>query len=83
MRRAGVISHPTMMHLYQVSSLTMQFGLFASFGYQRFYTLLTGSVLVLSWSSYLVFTKFFQDEPMAAVSDKPLLERLERLAEAR
>jgi hypothetical protein len=78
-RRAGVISHPAMMHLYQVSSLTMQFGLFASFGYQRFYSLLTGSVLVLSWGSYLVFTKFYLDEPMPAVDDKVLLDRLDGL----
>ena len=66
MRRVGAISHPTMMHLYQVTSLTMQFGLFAAFGYQKFYALLTGSVLVLSWSSYFVFTTFFKDPPFAS-----------------
>lgn len=67
MRRVGVISHPTMMHLYQVTSLTMQFGLFAAFGYQRFYALLTGSVLVLSWGSYFVFTTFYKDPEFGVV----------------
>jgi hypothetical protein len=66
MRRAGVIGHSTMMHFYQLSSLTMQFGLFASFGYQRFYFLLTMATLVLSWGGYAVFTLFFQDPPRAA-----------------
>jgi hypothetical protein len=68
MRRAGVISHPTMMHLYQVTSLTMQFGLFAAFGYQKFYAMLTGGVLVLSWGSYFVFTTFYKDPPFAAAT---------------
>ncbi|MBI5597880.1 MAG: hypothetical protein HY928_17480 [Elusimicrobia bacterium] len=68
MRRAGVISHPTMMHLYQVTSLTMQFGLFAAFGYQKFYAILTGSVLVLSWGSYVYFTSFFKDPEFGAIS---------------
>jgi hypothetical protein len=63
MRRAGVIGHGTMMHLYQLSSLTMQFGLFASFGYQRFYFLLTASTLAVSWGSYAVFALFFADPP--------------------
>ena len=63
MRRAGVIGHTTLMHLYQLSSLTMQFGLFASFGYQRFYFLLTTGTLVLSWGSYAVFSLFYQDAP--------------------
>jgi hypothetical protein len=66
MRRAGVISHSTMMHFYQLSSLTMQFGLFASFGYQKFYFLLTTGTLVLSWGSYAVFTMFFNDPPRRA-----------------
>lgn len=34
---------------------------FAAFGYQKFYALLTGSVLVLSWGSYFVFTTFYKD----------------------
>ena len=63
MRRAGVISHSTMMHCYQLSSLTMQFGLFASFGYQYFYFLLTSATLVLSWGSYALFSLFFLDPP--------------------
>lgn len=80
MRRAGVISHSTMMHFYQLSSLTMQFGLFASFGYQKFYFLLTTGTLVLSWGSYAVFTMFFNDPPRQA-ADPALAQRL--LAAAR
>ncbi|MDE2511324.1 MAG: hypothetical protein KGL74_09400 [Elusimicrobia bacterium] len=75
MRRAGVISHPTMMHLYQLSSLTMQFGLFASFGYQHIYFLLTSATLVLSWGSYAVFSLFFLDPPRRT-ADIALAERL-------
>jgi len=75
MRRAGVISHSTMMHFYQLSSLTMQFGLFASFGYQYFYFLLTTATLVLSWGSYAVFSAFYQDPPRRA-ADSALAERL-------
>jgi hypothetical protein len=63
MRRAGVIKHSTMMHFYQLTSLTMQFGLFASFGYQRFYFLLTTGTLVLSWGGYAIFSIFYQDLP--------------------
>ena len=70
MRRAGVISHSTMMHLYQISSLTMQFGLFAAFGYQKFYALLTGATLLLSWGSYAVFTVGYQDPPFETVSEQ-------------
>ena len=79
MRKAGVISHSTMMHLYQVSSLTMQFGLFASFGYQRFYTLLTGAVLGLSWSSYLIFSNFFPEPDYEPAADG-VIARLDRIA---
>lgn len=70
MRRAGVISHGSMMHLYQISSLTMQFGLFAAFGYQKFYALLTGATLLLSWGSYAAFTVGFQDPPFETVSEQ-------------
>ena len=80
MRRAGVISHSTMMHFYQLSSLTMQFGLFASFGMQRFYFFLTTGTLVLSWGSYALFTLFFLDPPRAA-ADPALTQKL--LAAAR
>jgi hypothetical protein len=80
MRRAGVISHSTMMHCYQLSSLTMQFGLFASFGYQYFYFLLTTATLVFSWGSYALFSLFFLDPPRRA-ADPALAERL--LAAAR
>jgi hypothetical protein len=79
MRRAGVIGHSTMMHFYQLSSLTMQFGLFASFGYQRFYTWLTTSTLALSWGSYAVFSLFYQDAP-APAADPALATRLDALA---
>ncbi len=75
MRRAGVISHSTMMHFYQLSSLTMQFGLLASFGYQYFYFLLTSATFVLSWGSYAVFSLFFLDPPRRA-ADAALAERL-------
>ncbi|MFA5140902.1 MAG: hypothetical protein WC728_16875 [Elusimicrobiota bacterium] len=61
MRKSGLISHEWMMHLYQAASLTMHFGLFASFGYQRFYAILTGVVLVLAWSGYIILTTFFND----------------------
>jgi hypothetical protein len=79
MRRAGVIGHSTLMHLYQLSSLTMQFGLFASFGYQRFYFLLTTATLVLSWGGYAVFTIFFADAP-ASPAAPALAESLDALA---
>ncbi len=79
-RRAGVMSHSGMMHCYQLSSLTMQFGLFASFGYQKFYFLLTTGTLVLSWGGYALFTLFFLDPPRKA-ADPALTQRL--LAAAR
>ena len=79
MRRAGVISHSTMMHFYQLSSLTMQFGLFASFGYQRFYFILTSATLVLSWGSYAIFSLFYADAP-AAPAEAGLAARLDALA---
>jgi len=63
MRRAGVISQKTMMNLYQLASLTMQFGLLASFGYQHVYFLLTTATLILSWGSYAFFTLFTKDKP--------------------
>jgi hypothetical protein len=78
-RRAGVIGHSTMMHLYQLSSLTMQFGLFASFGYQHFYALLTGSTLLLSWGGYAVFSLFYTDAP-ASPAEAALAARLDALA---
>lgn len=69
LRKVGLISHSTMMHLYQLSSLTMQFGLFASFGYQKIYALLTGSVLVLSWSSYVLASTFFKDPDFSPLDE--------------
>jgi hypothetical protein len=79
MRRAGVIGHSTMMHFYQLTSLTMQFGLFASFGYQRFYFLLTTATLLVSWGGYAVFTVFYADAP-AAPAAPDLAARLDALA---
>jgi hypothetical protein len=79
MRRAGVIGHSTMMHFYQLTSLTMQFGLFASFGYQRIYFLLTTATLVLSWGGYAIFTIFFSDAP-ASPADPALAAKLDELA---
>ena len=81
MRRAGVIGHSTMMHFYQLSSLTMQFGLFASFGYQRFYFLLTSATLVLSWGSYAIFSMFYSDPPVVPAGPE-LAARLDALASA-
>jgi hypothetical protein len=78
-RRAGVIGHSTMMHCYQLSSLTMQFGLFASFGYQRFYFLLTTATLVLSWGGYAIFSLFYSDPP-AVHAGPELAARLDALA---
>lgn len=63
MRRAGIISEKTMMHLYNLASLTMQFGLFASFGYQHLYFMLTTATLILSWGAYAFFTLFYKDKP--------------------
>lgn len=83
MRRSGVISYSTMMHLYQLTSLTMQFGLFASFGYQSIYAILTGATLLLSWSSYLIFSTMFRDPEFAIVQDAATLKRLDSLARNR
>ena len=63
MRRAGVISQSTMMHLYQLASLTMQFGLIASFGCQHLYFLITLATFLLAWGSYAFFTLFYKDKP--------------------
>ena len=80
MRRAGVISHPMMMHFYQLSSLTMHFGLFASFGYQKFYAILTGAILILSWSSYVFFSTVFKEPELSVLHDGELIARLDKLA---
>ena len=80
MRRAGVISHSTMMHLYQLSSLTMQFGLFATFGYQRFYAFLTGAILVLAWSSYVAFSTLYKDPEFGRLEDEALTRDLDKYA---
>lgn len=79
MRRAGVISHSTMMHLYQIASLSMQFGLLATFGYQYEYALLTVGTFALSWGSYAIFSLLFQD-PASETADAAMVTRLENLA---
>ena len=80
MRKSGVITHSTMMHLYQVTSLTMHFGLFATFGYQKFYAMLTGGVLVLSWTSYLAFSTLYKDPEFVATGDGATMAALDRAA---
>ncbi|HAM34592.1 MAG TPA: hypothetical protein DEB40_03205 [Elusimicrobia bacterium] len=78
LRKVGCISHNTMMHLYQLSSLTMQFGLFASFGYQRFYAILTTAILVLAWGSYAVAAIFFRDPQFQRPQDLGPVEEMAR-----
>ncbi len=73
MRKVGVISHSTMMHFYQLASLTMHFGLFATFGFQQFYAILTGAVLVLAWGSYLIFSTMFEDPAFDLMQDEQAL----------
>ncbi len=80
MRKVGVISHNTMMHFYQLSSLTMQFGLFATFGYQTFYTILTASILLISWSSYFVFSTLYKDPEFVRLCDKAAMATMDGLA---
>jgi hypothetical protein len=63
MYQAGVINHSTRMVLYQLASLTMQFGLFATFGFQHIYSVLTWGTLILSWGAYAFFTVFFKPKP--------------------
>ena len=82
MRKVGLISHSTMMHFYQLASLTMHFGLFATFGYQFFYAVLTGGVLLFSWSGYIAFSTLFKDPEFSRVEDPAALSRLDRLAAA-
>ncbi|MFA6003396.1 MAG: hypothetical protein WC881_04945 [Elusimicrobiota bacterium] len=79
-RKAGVISHSMMMHMYQLGSLCFYFGLFASFGYQRVYFILTTSVMVFAWSSYLVFSTFFKDPDFSGIDDGDVVSRLDKFA---
>jgi hypothetical protein len=80
MRKVGAINHNTMMHFYQLSSLTMQFGLFASFGYQTFYSILTGAILVLSWSSYFIFSTLYKDPEFEHLEGEHAMARMDALA---
>lgn len=80
MRRVGLISHSTLMHLYQLGGLTLQFGLFASFGHQKIYAALTGGTLLFSWGSYLICTNFFRDPEFLALDNPDTLGRLDTLA---
>jgi hypothetical protein len=68
MREKGFISYKAMMNLYQVSSLTFYFGLFASFGHQTIYAILTGGVMIFAWGSYLALSFFFKDPEFQRVS---------------
>lgn len=81
LRKVGLISHSTMMHIYQLAGLTLHFGLFATFGYQKIYTLLTSSILAFSWGSYLIVTVFYKDMP-AEVAEPDLAKRLKTAAAA-
>jgi hypothetical protein len=80
MRKVGAISHSTMMHFYQLASLTMHFGLFASFGFQKFYAILTGAVLVLAWGSYVLFSTMFKDPKFGKVDDEAQLRAVDAFA---
>jgi hypothetical protein len=79
MRKVGLISHSTLMHLYQLGGLTLQFGLFASFGYQKIYACLTGGTLILSWSSYVICSMFFKDPETANIENADFITKLDRL----
>jgi len=68
MREQGIIGYKAMMNLYQVSSLTFYFGMFASFGHQTIYAVLTGSVMVCAWGAYLALTFFFKDPTFETLS---------------
>ncbi|MFH2201504.1 MAG: hypothetical protein ABIJ96_00165 [Elusimicrobiota bacterium] len=70
MHKAGVIKHSTMMHLYQISSLTMHLGLFATFGFQSIFTLLSTILMFISWGLYLYFTAFYKPPPGAVLPDE-------------
>jgi hypothetical protein len=74
MREKGIIGYKTMMNLYQISSLTFYFGMFASFGHQTVYAVLTGCVMIFAWGSYLALSFYFKD---------PEFETLSRPAEGR
>jgi hypothetical protein len=76
-RKAGFISHSTMMHFYQLGSLCFYFGLFASFGYQTIYALLTGSVMIFAWGSYITFSAFFKDPNIATIERSDLTQKFD------
>ena len=78
MRRTGAISHNTMMHFYQLASLTMLYGLFADYGYQSVYNFLTGATFILAWSSYAIFSFFFADAKFEKLDEPGLLAKLEK-----
>ena len=79
-RKAGVISHSMMMHMYQLGSLCFYFGLFASFGYQKIYFFLTTSVMVFAWGSYVIFTTFFKDPAFGKIEDAAAVARFDDFA---
>ncbi|MBK8012948.1 MAG: hypothetical protein IPK13_16530 [Deltaproteobacteria bacterium] len=78
-RRAGVVSHKTMMHIYQLCGLTFHFGLFASFGYQTIFAILMASLMVCSWGTLLTFSIFFKDPDFVEAKAESTVERLDAL----
>lgn len=78
-RRSGVISHSTMMHFYQLGSFCFYFGMFATYGYQWIYTLLTSSVLIFAWGSYIVFSIYFKDPEMTKIAANQVKGKLDTL----
>lgn len=56
LRESGLISHRTAMHIFQIAGLTLLFGLFATFGYQKLYDILMGVQFTLATSVYVMLT---------------------------
>lgn len=72
MRASGVISESMSMHLYQLASLTMLFGLAATFGYQALYTTLTTATMIVSWGAYAFFTFIYKGKKGAKAPEAKL-----------
>lgn len=56
LRSTGIVSHETAMHIYQLSGLSMLFGLTATFGFQKLHGILLGTQFALATSVYLICT---------------------------
>ena len=78
MREVGLIKNSTMMHLYQLGSLAMYFGLFANFGYQTFYTILTTSLMLFSWSIFFGISFFFRPLKCQLLADQIIYEKIQQ-----